>query len=122
MKPSKELFHLIKSLTKSEKRYFKLTSALQQGEKNYVKLFDAIEAQSDYDEEQIKEIFKNSTFIQHLPSEKNHLYNLLLKSLRNFHSDKSVSAQMQEFLKNIEILYSKALYKECNKILRKAKK
>ena len=122
MKPSKELFHLIKSLTKSEKRYFKLTSSLQQGEKNYVKLFDAIEEQSDYDEEEIKELFKGTTFIQHLPSEKNHLYNLLLKSLRNFHSDKSVSAQMQEFLKNIELLYDKALYKECNKILRKAKK
>ena len=122
MKPSKELFHLIKSLTKSEKRYFKLTSSLQQGEKNYVKLFDAIEEQSDYNEEEIKKLFKNTTFIQHLPSEKNHLYNLLLKSLRNFHSDKSVSAQMQEYLKNIEILYDKALYKECNKILRKAKK
>ena len=122
MKPSKELFHLIKSLTKSEKRYFKLTSSLQQGEKNYVKLFDAIEAQSDYDENEIKDMFKGTTFIQHLPSEKNHLYNLILKSLRNFHSDKSVTAELQEYLKNIEILYDKALYKECNKILRKAKK
>ena len=122
MKPSKELFHLIKSLTKSEKRYFKLTSSLQQGEKNYVKLFDAVEAQSDYNEEEIKSMFAGTTFIQHLPSEKNHLYNLILKSLRNFHSDKSVAAELQEYVKNIEILYDKALYKECNKILRKAKK
>ena len=29
---------------------------------------------------------------------------------------------MQEFLKNAEILYDKALYKECYKIVRKAKK
>lgn len=122
MKPSNELFNLIKSLTKSEKRYFKLISSLQQGDKNYVKLFDAIEAQSAYDEEEVKGLFKGTTFIRHLPSEKNHLYSLLLKSLRNFHSDKSVSAQMQEFLKNIEILYNKALYKECNKIVRKAKR
>ena len=122
MKPSNELFYLIKSLTKSEKRYFKLSSSLQQGDKNYVKLFDAIEAQSHYDEEQIKGVFKGTTFINHLPSEKNHLYSLLLKSLRNFHSDKSVSAQMQEYLKNIEILYNKALYSECGKIVRKAKK
>lgn len=121
MKPSKELFHLIHSLTKSEKRYFKLTSSLQSGEKNYVKLFDAIEAQESYDEEEIKEIFKDETFIQHLPSEKNHLYSLLLKSLRNFHSEKSVSAELQEYLKNAEILYDKALYKECNKVVRKAK-
>lgn len=122
MKPSKELFYLIKSLTKSEKRYFKLTSSLQQGEKNYVRLFDAIESQGNYDEEEIKSLFKGTTFIQHLPSEKNHLYSLLLKSLRNFHSDKSLPAQMQEFLKNIEILYGKALYRECNKLVKKAKK
>ncbi len=50
MKPSTELFQLIKSLSKSEKRYFKLTSSLQSGEKNYMKLFDAIEAQYEYDE------------------------------------------------------------------------
>lgn len=122
MKPSKELFYLIKSLTKSEKRYFKLSSSLQQGEKNYVKLFDAIEAQNEYDEEEVKKAFKGTTFIQHLPSEKNHLYNLLLKSLRSFHSDKSVSSQMQEHLKNIQILFDKALYKECSKIVSKAKK
>ena len=122
MKPSDELFHLIKSLTKSEKRYFKLLSSLQSGEKNYVKLFDAIEAQSAYDEEQIKRIFAKETFIQHLPSEKNHLYSLLLKSLRNFHSDNSIKALMQELIKNVQLLYDKALYKECYKIVRKAKK
>lgn len=121
MRPSKELFHLIKSLTKSEKRYFKLTSSLQQGEKNYVMLFDAIEAQSEYDEDAIKELFKKATFIQHLPSEKNHLYGQILKSLRAFHSEKSVSAELQEYLKNIEILFNKALYKECTKVVRKAK-
>ncbi|MEQ9063142.1 MAG: hypothetical protein RIE58_03135 [Vicingaceae bacterium] len=121
MKPSDELFHLIKSLTKSEKRYFKLLSSLQSGEKNYVKLFDAIESQPSYDEEKIKDTFAQETFIDHLPSEKNHLYGLILKSLRNFHSDRSVKGLMQEEIKNIELLYSKALYKECGKIVRKAK-
>lgn len=53
MKPSVELFNLIKSLTKSEKRYFKLTSTLQSGEKNYLRLFEAIENQKVYDEEEI---------------------------------------------------------------------
>ena len=54
MKPSTELFQLIKSLSKSEKRYFKLTSSLQSGDKNYMKLFDAIELQDSYDEQEIK--------------------------------------------------------------------
>lgn len=122
MKPSTELFRLIKSLSKSEKRYFKLTSSLQTGEKNYIKLFDAIEMQSEYDEVLIKEKFKDEVFINHLPSEKNHLYSLILKSLRGFYSDKSAASILQEQLRNIELLYNKALYKECAKTIKKAKK
>ena len=122
MKPSTELFQLIKSLTKSEKRYFKLSSSLQSGEKNYMKLFDAVEMQEEYDEVDLKNRFLKETFIKHLPSEKNHLYSLILKSLRGFYSDKSAAAILQEQLRNIELLYNKALYKECSKIIRKAKK
>jgi hypothetical protein len=122
MKPSTELFQLIKSLSKSEKRYFKLTSSLQSGEKNYMKLFDAIEEQDEYDEPFIKKKFHNEVFISHLPSEKNHLYSLILKSLRGFYSDKSAASILQEQLRNIELLYNKALYKECTKTIKKAKK
>lgn len=122
MKPSTELFQLIKSLSKSEKRYFKLSSSLQSGEKNYMKLFDAIELQDDYDEAELKKRFSKETFIKHLPSEKNHLYGLILKSLRGFYADKSAAAILQEQLRNVELLYDKALYKECSKIIRKAKK
>lgn len=121
MKPSEELFKLIKSLTKSEKRFFKLTSSLQAGDKNYLRLFDAIENQPKYDEEQIKRLFRGETFIKHLPSEKNHLYKLILKSLRAFTADNSVNSQLQDELKNVELLYLKAHYKECRKIIDKAK-
>merc|ERR1711974_480393 len=90
---------LIKSLTKSEKRFFKLSSSLQSGEKNYLKIFDAIEEQSEYNEEDIKEQFKNERFIKHFPSEKNHLYKLILKSLRSYHSDTSSSSILKQEIK-----------------------
>jgi hypothetical protein len=121
MKPSTELFQLVKSLSKSEKRYFKLTSALQYGEKNYMKLFDAIGSQRHYDEAELKKKFANETFVNHFPSEKNHLYSLILKSLRGFYVDKSAAAILQEQICNIELLVDRALYKECGKIIRKAK-
>lgn len=122
MKPSTELFDLIKSLTKSEKRFFKLSSSLQTGEKNYLKIFDAVDKQSEYDEAALKHQFRKETFIKHFPSEKNHLYKLILKSLRSYHSDNSVSSVLKQELKNIEILHNKALFKECNKFLMRAKK
>ncbi|MFN3875290.1 MAG: hypothetical protein ACK4L7_05205, partial [Flavobacteriales bacterium] len=122
MKPSTELHELIKSLTKSEKRFFKLHSALQSGPKNYLRLFEAIDKQAEYDEEEIKRRFAKERFIRHLPSEKNHLYKLILKALRAFHSESSVSGILKQEIKNIEILYQKALYAECNKLLLRAKR
>ncbi len=121
MKPSTELFKLIKSLTKSEKRFFKLSSSLQSGEKNYLKIFDFIEGQTTYDEEMLKDAFKDETFIKHLPSEKNHLYKLILKSLRSYYSEQSVSSILKQEIKNVEILYNKALFKECEKFVSRAK-
>lgn len=122
MKPSTELFDLIKSLSKSEKRFFKLHSALQSGPKNYLRIFDAIDKQRTYDEEALKRHFARETFIKHLPSEKNHLYKLILKALRAYHAESSVSGILKQEIKNIEILYSKALYAECNKLLHRAKR
>lgn len=121
MKPSGELFKLIKSLSKSEKRFFKLSSSLQSGEKNYLKIFDYIEKQKEYDEDDLKEHFKKEKFIRHLPSEKNHLYKLILKSLRSFYSEHSVSSLLKQEIKNVEILYQKALYRECEKFVARAK-
>ena len=112
MKPSIELFKLIKSLSKSEKRFFKLSSSLQSGDKNYLKIFDFIEKQNEYNEEKLKVEFSKEIFIKHLPSQKNHLYKLILKSLRSFHSEESVISILKQEIKNIEILYNKALYKE----------
>jgi hypothetical protein len=122
MKPSNELFDLIKSLTKSEKRFFKLSSALQSGDKNYLKIFDAIEKQKEYNEDELKQQFKNETFIKHLPSEKNHLYKLILKSLRNYYAESSISSILRTEIKNIEILLKKGLYKEADKFLQRTKK
>ncbi|MDX1350464.1 MAG: hypothetical protein R3279_09465 [Putridiphycobacter sp.] len=122
MKPSNELFNLIESLTKSEKRFFKLNSTLQSGEKNYIKIFDFIEKQKKYDEDELKEHFKGEVFVDHLPSEKNHLYKLILKSLRAFYSEQNVSAQLKQEIKNVEILHKKALYKECSKFVKRAKR
>jgi hypothetical protein len=121
MKPSTELFKLIKSLSKSEKRFFKLSSTLQAGDKNYLRLFDYIDSKNEYNEESVKNYFKNERFIKHLPSEKNHLYRLILKSLRSFYSEQSVSSILKQELKNIEILYAKALFKECEKFVLRAK-
>ena len=73
MKPSNNLFLLIKSMTMSEKRFFKLYSSSGSGDKIYLKLFDALEKQQQYDEASIKKIFGREAFIKQLTFTKNYL-------------------------------------------------
>jgi hypothetical protein len=94
---------------------------LQQGEKNYIKLFEYISSLDEYDEEKVKEKFKNETFIKHLPSEKNQLLHHILKSLRHFRIENNIAASINEQIKNIQILFNKSLYKQSRKVLNQIK-
>ena len=122
MKASNQLYDLIKSLTPDEELHFKNSSSIQQGEKNYIKLYNYIKSQDDYDEEEVKKYFKHEVFIQHLASEKNQLLHHVLKSLRHYRYENSISAQVDEEIKNIQILFNKSLYKQSRKQLSIIKK
>jgi hypothetical protein len=120
---SDDLFRLIKSLTKSEKGYFKKYAAKHiVGEgNNYILLFDAINGQEKYDEEKIIKDFSNYEFVKNLSSGKPYLYNLILKSLRSFNRNISTEALLKNYLQHIEILFSKGLYDQCEKLIKKSK-
>jgi len=112
MRPSVELFNIIKSLSKSEKRYFKLFASLQEGDKNYLKLFDAIDEMAAYNEEYIKKIFSKEKFIRQLTFTKNYLYNLIFKSLYRYTSSDSVESRLNDLIFRCNFFYKKALYRE----------
>lgn len=125
MRASDNLFNLIKSLTKSEKRYFKIiaTKKNEDGKgNNYLQLFNAIDKQDEYDEEKIIRQFAKTTFIKHLPSEKNYLYFNILKALVLFHEGNLGFIELDEIRHCATILYNKGLYDQCNKMLTKARK
>jgi hypothetical protein len=116
-----DLARLIGSLNKSEKRYLKMFADLQSGEKGYIKLFDAIEKIGDYDEKKIRKMFAGEEFLKRLPAVKNYLQNQILKSLRIINSGNSVDSQLREMMEDVAVLYNKRLYKQCAKILERAK-
>lgn len=108
----------------SEKRYFKIYSSRHVigGKNNYLRLFDSIDRQDSYNEAAIKKHFAGETFIRHLPSEKNYLYNNLLDSLTFFYKDKSFLARYCNILIEIEILFNKGLFDQCKKLIKRSKK
>lgn len=117
MKPTNQLFDLIKSLSPEEEKKFTLLSSLQAGDKNYIKLFNYIQNQESYDEEEVKHHFKNEIFVQHFASEKNQLLHHILKSLRFHRYETIASAKIDEDIKNIQLLFNKSLYKQSRKQL-----
>ncbi len=123
-KPSDSLFQLIKSLTGQEKRYFKIFASRHTiGEKNnYLKLFDAIDKQVEYDETEIKEKCKKEKFIKQLFVVKGYLYEMILKSQDAYYTESSIEIQLKHWVHYIEILYNKALYDQCKKMIEKAEK
>ncbi|MDI9309272.1 MAG: hypothetical protein QM535_03560 [Limnohabitans sp.] len=125
MKTTNDLFVLIKSLSKSEKRYFRLSilkKSNEQDHQNYLKLFDTIERQSYYDEAEIISKFENQKFIKHISSEKNYLYQYILKTLHRYHSKSNNEVIMNNSLHYAEILFQKGLFDQSKKIIRKSKK
>ena len=120
---SEQLFNLIKALSKGEKRFFKLyVSRLGNiGDKKFIILFDAIEKQKVYNEIKILERQKSINPKQ-LPNLKTHLYFQLLKTLRLVNSNSLRSIKVLELIDYSRLLYSKCLYKECVKMIDKAKR
>lgn len=123
-KSSDQLHKLIHSLNKQEKRHFKIFAGRHTiGEKNnYVVLFDAIERMKEYDEETLIRKFSKELFINNFSITKGRLYEAILRSLDVFHHNSSVDAQLWKELHFAEILYKKALYDQCAKRLKSARK
>ncbi len=121
---SDELYKLVKSLSQSEKRFFKIYASRHViGNGNdYVRLFDAIALQKNYNEETLREKFKGEPFLKRFAAVKNYLHQLIIKSMRSFHSASTIDIELKEMLIDIDFLYQKGLYKQCQKLHLKAEK
>lgn len=124
MKKTNHLHELVHSMTKNEKRYFKIAASKHVigSKNNYVKLFDFIVKQEIPDDEDIKQKFKGENFIKRLSAAKYDLYNLILRSLNEYHSMDTIKGQIRDQLQRASVLQNKALYTQAQKMLVSAKK
>src|SRR6187401_753288 len=118
MKPSDEIFLLIKSMTGKEKLFFrkKFLLLIEDADNNYSKLFDEISRQAtkgdEYDESKIKDGKYGGKFIKNLPFHKNFLYNTILNSLSFFNREYKDSYFIRNQITQSEILADKLLYEQ----------
>lgn len=91
------------------------------GSANYLKLFDALNSMSDYEESRLFKKLKGEPLLDRLSTEKSYLYNAILKSMRNYWSEKSVYSRVKDMILSAHYLLNRGLYEQCERILIKAK-
>lgn len=108
MRKQDQLQQLIYGLTANEKRYFKLQSTLGSNSKGYVQLFDILSGAEQYDAAQVsRQLGKTKATLAH---SKEHLSDMLLRSLRSYNEDTFVSSHYNRALEEIELLCNKGQY------------
>jgi hypothetical protein len=119
------IFKVIKSMTMNEKRYFKIFCKQHTlGSQNkYVLLFDLIDNLKEFNEELVKEGLKKKEYSnKYFSADMNYLTRILMKSLNEFHSEKTCDLKIKQNLISIEILFYKGLYEECLNLINKTKR
>ncbi len=116
---------IIESMSMNEKRYFKIfiNKNIFGSQNKYLLLFDIINSNDKIDENTLKKYIKEQDYSdKNISYDINYLNKIILRSLNEFHYDKTISLNLQNHIKSVEILFYKGLYDECLKIIRKAKK
>ena len=104
--PSNDLFRLIKSMSAHEKRQFK--RRYPQDSQIY-SLFKLIDAQEDYNEEQIRTQLGEESFVRNLKVHKNRLQQMVLENMRYSHTVQAIKQELRELQHNAEVLFEKNL-------------
>ena len=120
-----ECKRIIESMSMNEKRYFKLfiNKNIFGSQNKYLILFDIINSNDTINENTLKKHIKEQDYSdKNISYDINYLNKIILRSLNEFHYDKTISLKLQNHIKSVEILFYKGLYDECLKIIRKAKK
>ena len=125
MKKPEDIVNLMKSLSGPEKRYFKVFVAKNSiGESNhYLKLFTLIDKTGSSERKVIEKLYNNEAFMKkHFRTYKHLLYKQILKSLKSYHSQRSVEDKITELIRDAKVLYDKLLYSDATKVLENAKR
>lgn len=119
---NRDLFDLVKSLSKSEKRFLKLNASATGVPSQLITLFDNIETENEYKPELFtKKNNSKNNIIQVNSQQSETLYNFILKCLRSFNAESNAAFEIKDEITNILNLFDKAQYKQCRKILNKQK-
>lgn len=118
--PTNDIFQLIQAMSAAEKRYFKIH--FSSNKSLVTELFNFLNGMKTYNEEEVKNHFKDTKLSKNLKVYKIMLMELLLKSLSSFRYKKTIQGTIRQNLEEVEILLEKNLFAQAYKKLEKTKR
>lgn len=87
-------------------------------------IYDILSKQAVYDPTALVDALKQKSphSIKRLSALKSYLYQLILKTLCQYHEAKSSAIEFSNLLQRVDVVYMKGLYKQSKKLLNQAKK
>lgn len=120
MKSQDDLHDLVMSLTPAEKRYFKLSVSKGDSKTNPLKLFEALDGLDEYDDVRVRRRLKGEKMVKYLSAEKNILFEAIMRTMRSYHSERTVDTRIFELMQEEVFLRGKGLNDLRSKTLEKA--
>lgn len=122
MTPSRDLYDLVHSLAGAEKRYVRRTALLSGRETSWLRLFDAIDAQKEFDEEDLRRRLSGDAMLGNLSVAKRYAYYAVLRALRAYGTGRDFDSEMGEMIEEYKVLAHKGLHDQAARLMREIKR
>lgn len=124
MQNPETLFELVKSLNATEKRYFQVYAtrfASDKQKSNYQRLFDDLNnwTADKYSDTEFRKKFRKRSYMKNFAWEKNQLFELILKVMRNYRTGTDPEIRAHEMMIDVQFLLSKNRMLEAYRMLEK---
>lgn len=116
---SKKLFDLIHSMSRSEKRHFSISAAAFKKDGKQAKMYKLLDGWKKYDGTKLKEWASHQNGFENLAVTANDLMSVILRTLRTYHSGRSVESEIRVLLSNIELFIDRGFFEAARKEIQK---
>jgi len=117
--PSADLYNLVHALTASEKRYVRRVASLSGRDTSWLVLFEAINAQTEFDDEELRARLKNDPMLGNLSLAKRYAYNNVMRALRMYGTGRDIDSHLADQVENYKVLQSKGLHDQAQGALKR---
>jgi hypothetical protein len=116
------LHELLKQLSPSERRYVHLQLSAARSDSLLLQVFETMGRTGSVRDEDLLSVLSEVKNVQRLRALEHKLYQSILRHMRSYHAQSTISARIGALFGEVEFLFEKKLYRHCERHLAKIEK